>query len=159
MAKRVKATPECCYLYPDGHLVEKYVTAAKVGDSRLSIEHVVIREAFAQAGQWVGRIIIRDPGFLPMFRNAEISAAPGRVEAGSENTRKLGIAVDHISVRNAEGYASLTGFPDLISSGVRYQHDATPETFDAMLTSWAGHPVTKIIRATTSAATERGRRP
>jgi hypothetical protein len=145
--RRQKATPECCYLYPDGHLVEKYVTAAKVGDSRLSIDHVVIRERFAEPGFWTGRIIIRDSGYLPMFRGARVEPKLGRVEGGSENTRKLGICVDSVTVRNADGFAVITGFPDLISSGVRYQPDVTEELFDPELTSWADYPVTKVIRA------------
>ena len=138
--------PRCSYLYPDGHLVGIHETTIKGA----TVEHAVIREAFTQSGDWTGRIIIRDPGYLPMFRGARVDPRPTRVDGGSENTRRLGITVGNIVLHNAAGYACITTFPDLISCGVLYQPaDDLTATFDAdaEVRYWGSYPVSQVVAA------------
>ena len=121
-------TADCAYLYPDGHMV---IVHKKPDRDAGEVKWVTIWENIGidiyVYGE--GRLII-DPEALPFIRHADrITVKPASVDSGSENTKKLGIRVETISIQNLARNDSwhISNFPDLISSDIYW--NAVSETF------------------------------
>jgi hypothetical protein len=149
----MKAKQTCAYLYADGHAVLVFEQDVRVGKFSQTIEYVVIHEKFTQAQcSFKGRLILgryTASGLIKLVKSASrIDAKEPRQDYGSENTRKLGIAVGSLTFDFSDG-SSLYFYdmPNLISGPYHYQPENI-ESFDATATTWASHKVAEIKLAT-----------
>jgi len=108
------------FLLPDGTMVKE--TTQKVGFTEVRVCDVyrnwhmgISHENYNTPEQ----AISIDEGFIPLFKDSYIKYGNTSTENGSDNSRKLGLAVQNIVVRNKHGYAILTNLPFVFSSQVR----------------------------------------
>ncbi len=148
----MKSKQTCAYLYADGHAVIIHEQTVNLGGKHETLEYAVIHEKWTNAHlSFQGRLCLgryEASVFMRLAKEAiQIRASVPSVESGSDNTRKLGIAVGSLSFefRNGE-HIHWTVMPDLISGPFTYQPDHN-ETFDPERTNWGMCKVTKIIRA------------
>ena len=122
-------TVNVAYLYEDGHMVLVHRRSDKDAGE---VEWVTIYQNVSVKAHFPGRLII-DPGALPFILHAtSIEAREASVEGGSENTKKLGVAVGSVIIRNGNDRGFIINlFPDILSSDLTYQPDVS-ETFDAV---------------------------
>jgi len=140
-------TCNVAYLYDDGHLViwhEKNDKDAGKVHWVTIYESIGIRTSFDRPG----RLIIR-PGVLPFLSVAKsVRVSPASVNRGSENTKKKGIAVESIELRNGmdKGYFVISNFPALISSDIYYNENTEKFSDVSESYSWGTLPVKKVYR-------------
>ena len=133
-------TAETAYLYEDGHLILVHKKNDKdAGELNwvTAYEHVGIKTHFN------GRLII-DKGALPFVLHAtKISAKAADINRGSENTRRLGLAVGSVILYNGTDYGfCISLMPYVISSDIEYQYD-TSETWNDIKDSnfWGSYTI------------------
>lgn len=145
----------CTYLYADGHAVQLF---EKNDPDAGNIEFVEITEKFTEAHlSFEGRILFDryNDGLVWLAKNAlRIEAREASLERGSDNTKKLGIAVGHCEFKMKFGDVWFTSMDRVISCPYTYQPKNT-ETFDPTLTHWCAHHVAKIHRVKAPASAER----
>lgn len=141
----------CAYLYADGHAVILYEQKVKLGGASQTVEYAVIHEQWTKASlSFKGRLCFSRYGSAAMLdlckRAVSIKACPPSTENGSENTRKLGLAIGNLSFDFADGsYLYFNYMPDLISGQFTYQPDHT-DMFEADRSTWGYVKVAEIKR-------------
>ena len=132
------------YLYSDGHMV--LVHEKRDRDAGF-VNWVTIYQNIDVTCQInEGRFII-DKSVLPFALQAtSIQAKPASRESGSENTKRMGIAVQNIILRNGLGSWIIPQFPDLISSDIKYQPE-TSESFEDLKDQyyWSDYRIKKVF--------------
>jgi len=136
------------YLYPDGHAIacwEKYDREAG------QIEWVEIHERWGPAvGLTTGRLILKAPLALLVRDARAVNAKPAEVSRGSENTRKLGLALDALEVlpkgAGIDWPVVFNGLPGLVAADWTYQPEAATETFEEVResTRWGLSNVSRV---------------
>ena len=143
----MKTQSQCFYLYADGHAVQVFEKNDKDA-GRITFVH--IHEKWTKASlSFKGRMVFGryDNGIPALIEKAiSVRASSASYESGSDNTKAKGIAVGNLSIEHPMGHFHWTLMPDLISGPVTYQPEVV-ESFDATLTAWGIHNVSKIIRA------------
>ena len=135
-------TCRTAYLYHDGHMV---LIHEKRDKDAGSVEWATIYEnANIDTVFNPGRLIIK-PEALPFILQASrITVSEQSVSQGSDNTRKLGIAVETIGLYNGS-YRPwfISNFPGVISSDVYFNTNDT-DPFDKDCRRWGDVPVKAI---------------
>jgi len=132
------------YLYDDGHLVLVHEKRDKHAGT---VSWVTIYQNVGIKTYYKGRLII-DKGALPfVLHSTAIEAKAANISGGSENTKRLGISVETIILRNgiSDSGFIISNFPDIISSDIKYQENVTESFADVRESySWAFHNVSKV---------------
>ena len=139
-------TCKTAYLYHDGHLVLVHKKRDKdAGEINwvTMYQSIGIKTYFSKPG----RLII-DQEVLPFLTVcSRIDVKTADVKRGSDNTRKLNLPVESISLYNGvpEYGWHISNFPGLISSQIYYNDNDTTE-FDAdkEYYSWCHYPVKRV---------------
>ena len=97
------------------------------------------------------RLII-NPEALPFVLHATyIRGTAATMEAGSDNTKKLGIRVENITIRNGVGNYGwhISNFPGVISSDISLNAHDSEELFEDIAESfrWGDVHIKKVYRA------------
>lgn len=147
----MKAKQTCAYLYADGHAVILFEQDVKIGGKTTTVEYAVIHEKWTEASlAFDGRLCFSRYGSAAMMdlakRATRIKATVPSVENGSENSRKLGVAIGNLSFDFANN--SYLSFLDtsIISGQYRYQPDVK-ETFNAEQQAWGTVKSVTVKRA------------
>lgn len=117
----------CAYLYADGHLVIIHEeNHPKAG----SVQWAEIYERIPANCNFKGRLVFHSPKHdrkLAECINArQITAKEASIDAGSDNTKRKGIAVGSFCIDYHDGTGLWwSTMPDLLSFGVTYQPDVT----------------------------------
>ena len=147
----MKAKETCSYLYADGHAVICYEQTVKVGKSIQTLEYVVIHEKWTDAHlSFKGRLCFSrySCALLTLAKRAShIRASIPSTENGSDNTRRLGIAVGNLSFEFPNGQSLYwNSMPAVISDQFTYQPDHV-DAFNADATRWGNDRISEIVRA------------
>ena len=137
-------TCKTAYLYDDGHLVlvhKKHDRDAGEVNWVTIYQNIGIKTFFDKPG----RLII-DSEVLPFLNCCtKINVQTASVNRGSDNTKKMGISVETISLYNGTPYGwHLTNMPDVISSQIYYNSNGKGEKFQPNLYYWCQYPVKQI---------------
>ena len=137
MKIKVAKTAYCGYIYADGHVVilhrERHPKAGEV-------EWVEIFEKIDTHCAFEGRIVFHNLGYERKFRLAceayTLRATVPSVSNGSDNTKKLGIAVGNFAIEFKDGADLLwSTMPGVLSDGITYQPDVN-EAFNPEWDNW-----------------------
>jgi hypothetical protein len=139
----------CAWLYADGHAILNY---EKHDPDAGMISFVEIHERFCNAEmEFKGRIVFHRyhcEGYLKLAKMAKrIAVRHMSLEAGSDKTRELGIAVGHTSFQFPDGADVCFLELDCISTGFKYQPEISEE-FNPSANIWGTSKVGKIHRVT-----------
>lgn len=115
------------YLYGDGHLVVIFTKWDYT--YQRSLERAEIVEKFARPS-FTGRLVIHETGILPAMEGAAVRAAVPAIEHGSENSKRLNLAVGFVSIENGQGPFHVS-ILECLSGPFTYQPDVS-ETFEAV---------------------------
>ncbi len=127
-------TLNCQYLYTDGTLVAVYeerkggVVIGETVDITLGYAKVILSKRtelfFGPKDAVIGRIVLHRgaEGFVTMAKGGTVAATMPTIEAGSENTRKLGIAVQCVTLTTKAGVKlEWSETPSILSSNFHLQ--------------------------------------
>lgn len=148
---KTKPKQTCAYLYADGHAVIIYEQTVKLGGSTAEMEYAVIHEKFTNAHLgFTGRIAFSRYGSSAMMdlakRAARINAHEQSVESGSDNSKRLGVAIGSLMF-DFPGNTYLQFHDTSIISGQYKYQPENGEKFDPEATHyWGNIKVTEIIR-------------
>lgn len=147
---------QVAYIHGDGHLVVKYERWINAESRHLAVVKVARFSGVELAFR--GRIVVRSYGGVQAFRAAllaglqVIHASIPNIEHGSENTKKSGIAVGHVTfgtkLAGELGHAQfnyLTG--PLITGPFNYDYDQAEVTdrWEDYGDEWCGYPIVEKI--------------
>jgi hypothetical protein len=155
MNKNTKQT--CAYLYADGHAVIIYEQTVKLGGTTTDIEYAVIHEEYCHAHLgFKGRLCFGRCTAIAMLdlakRATAIRASVPTTENGSENTKRMGIAIGSLSFEFSNGgHLYFNSMPDIISGQFTYQPE-TDEAFDPEAMFWGNVKVAEVKRVKDRAA-------
>ena len=127
------------YLYADGHASAKF--ERRIKDADQTVDYYKQVDNLGIACRFSGRLIFHSYSGLPWLRAmlacgaTALYAADASPDHGSEETKRQGIAVGHITASTPFGDVTDYTFPRLISGGFTYQGDVV-ETFDPDLESY-----------------------
>ena len=129
------------YLYGDGHLV---VIFGKWDHTyQRSLERAEVIEKYARPS-FSGRLVIHECGILPTIQGARVRASLPTIENGSENTRRLNLAVGTVSIESEIGSFHVS-ILECLSGPFTYQPDVS-ETFEEVSKErcWSDTPISKV---------------
>ena len=146
LSKKEIKTCRVAYLHSDGHLV---IWHSKKDKDAGSVEWVTIWENIGiDVTMPDDRRLIISKGVLPFLVNAtRIRVNPPSVESGSDNTRKMGLSVECIELRNGTNEPwVISNFPGVISSDI-YSHESNEKFSDYEgKCRWGDLPISKVHR-------------
>ena len=141
-------TCDCAYLYNDGHFVMVHKKRDKdAGDVQwvTIYENIGIKVSLPDGY----RLIIKPETLSFIMYASKITGKSASADMGSDNTKRLGIAIESISLYNGNGYKAwhITNMPDLISADIYLNHFSS--NFSDCLEQpyyWASHSIKHIYR-------------
>ena len=149
------------YLYGDGHLVKLF---HEKRDGEEIGETAEVYEGFFKSHGWKGRMIISCvydydiEAYLSVIEGGRVMVSEASVEHGSDNTKRLNLAVGSIGVQpvskkkkhSGGGWLRWTMLPGVLSQEMRYQpeHEIKQETFAEIAEkhSWGTARIVKLVR-------------
>lgn len=138
----------CGYLYADGHAVMLWKKNDKDAGE---VQFAEVWEKLGPVCHFDGRLVIHNPTlFFRVVQNAKrVDASEPSLKHGSENTKKMGIAVGYVTVGFSESRyfdsISFSVLDGILSGDFCYQPNVV-ETFDGDKSYWGDVKIAKWHR-------------
>ena len=121
ISAKILKTARTMYLYGDGHAV---IIHEKNDKQAGRVQWATLHESIGVKADFTGRLIISHAGAMAMLLASDaVRCTEPSITHGSENTRKLNIAVGNVSFDFGAGYTHFNLLDGLISCDFHYQAD------------------------------------
>jgi len=109
------------FIYEDGHAALVFSKQQKIKGSFLEVKWVELVENFCSVNS-PGRLLVSESGLLEVLQGASIQMGASDTARGSENTKRLGLAVSSLSIHTFKrNWIRLHCLDDVLSGSWTYQ--------------------------------------